>query len=98
MPYTCYVTLCCAVLRCCQAPKNYDIFGSGGGGDDDDEGEEGTAKGGGSKKRLSKKASGSAKQQLTGFEGCTHLFSDDDVYPAYQQGRCQAFHSGGHHM
>lgn len=66
------------------------------GGDDGDE--DGEDKAAGSKKRASKKAagrsSGSARQQLTGFEGCTHLFSDGDVYPAYQQGRCQAFHSG----
>jgi hypothetical protein len=65
-------------------------------GDDGDK--EGEDKAAGSKKRASKKAagssSGSARQQLTGFEGCTHLFSDCDVYPAYQQGRCQAFHSG----
>lgn len=68
---------------------------SGIGSDDEADGgdTEGAA---GSKKRPSKKAAskGSARQQLTGFEGCTHLFSDGDVYPAYQQGRCQAFRSG----
>lgn len=65
-----------------------------GGDDEEEDGSGDGAKAG--KKRASKKAagSGSARQQLTGFEGCTHLFSDADVYPAYQQGRCQAFHSG----
>lgn len=82
------------VMCCCQAPKNYNIFANGGADDDDEE--EAAASTKGSKKRASKKAaaSGSARQQLTGFEGCTHLFSEDDMYPAYQQGRCQAFHSG----
>jgi hypothetical protein len=65
-------------------------------GSDSDEDEGG--KGKDVKKRASKRAagssSGSARQQLSGFEGCTHLFSDGDVYPSYQQGRCQAFHSG----
>lgn len=85
----------CAVLLCCQAPKNYATYGSGDADDEGDEEEEGPTKGG-SKKRSSKKASGSARQQLTGFEGCATLFGDTDIYPAYQQGRCQAFHSGEH--
>jgi len=76
-----------------QAPKNYSLMVRGG----EEEEENGSQEAAGTKKRASKKgagATGSARQQLTGFEGCTHLFSDTDVYPAYQQGRCQAFHSG----
>lgn len=75
-----------------QAPKNYSLMAMGG-----EEEENGSQEAAVTKKRASKKgagATGSARQQLTGFEGCTHLFSDPDVYPAYQQGRCQAFHSG----
>jgi hypothetical protein len=89
--------VCCHAVpaTCIQAPRSYAQLANGyGSGDeaDGDDAQEGT----GSKKKPSKKAAskGSARQQLTGFEGCTHLFSDGDVYPAYQQGRCQAFHSG----
>lgn len=89
-----------ACLNHHQAPKNYSMLNTGD--DDDEEAEEeggggGAGKGGagGKKKRASKKGAGGApRQQLTGFEGCTHLFSDGEVYPVYQQGRCQAFHSG----
>lgn len=60
----------------------------------DEEGEDDADKT--SKRRSSKQPAGGrvARQQLTGFEGCQHVFSDGQVYPAYQQGRCQAFHSG----
>jgi hypothetical protein len=80
------------LTRAPQAPKGY--FGPTGSDSDEDGGDKGKDV----KKRASKRAagssSGSARQQLSGFEGCTHLFSDGDVYPSYQQGRCQAFHSG----
>eukprot|EP00775_Hariotina_reticulata_P005925 gene5925-6165_t len=47
------------------------------------------------KKRAGRKSSSSsARQQLTGFEGCEQHFAAGDVYPPYQAGRCQAYHSG----
>lgn len=83
-------THCCSCAL--QAPKSY--MGPTDSDSDEDEG----GKGKDVKKRASKRAAGSscgsARQQLSGFEGCTHLFSDGDVYPSYQQGRCQAYHSG----
>lgn len=100
LPSPCHVLspLCCNAMLCsrrAQAPRSYALMASGCGSDGEADGGD-TEGGAGSKKRPSKKAAskGSARQQLTGFEGCTHLFSDGDVYPAYQQGRCQAFHSG----
>jgi hypothetical protein len=51
------------------------------------------AKSGGSRKK-SGAAAGGARQQLSGFEGCEPIFGHADIYPKYQAGKCQAWHSG----
>jgi hypothetical protein len=50
------------------------------------------AKSGGSRK--SGAAAAGARQQLSGFEGCEPMFGHADIYPKYQAGKCQAWHSG----
>eukprot|EP00879_Flechtneria_rotunda_P025172 GHRR01026734.1.p1 GENE.GHRR01026734.1~~GHRR01026734.1.p1 ORF type:complete len:417 (+),score=178.67 GHRR01026734.1:420-1670(+) len=90
---------------CTSNTKNYAIIASGGG--DDSDGNDTGSKAGNGRRRHSApaaddcgttggaaKKSSSARQQLTGFEGCDKLFSSSDVYPVYQPGRCQAYHSG----
>ncbi|WIA39238.1 hypothetical protein OEZ86_005361 [Tetradesmus obliquus] len=63
--------------------------------DDDEAGAKkgGKAKSGGSRKRSGAAAAG-ARQQLSGFEGCEPMFGHADIYPKYQAGKCQAWHSG----
>jgi hypothetical protein len=39
-------------------------------------------------------AAGVARTQLHGFEGCRDLFHTPEVYPAFQPGQCQPYHSG----
>jgi hypothetical protein len=83
-------------------PKSYamlraDACDDAAGSDDDEAAAAGGNGKAAGKKRTSSKGSGSstsARQQLTGFEDCEGLFSEQDVYPAYQHGRCQAYHSG----
>jgi hypothetical protein len=52
-------------------------------------------KSGGSRKKSGAAAAG-ARQQLSGFEGCEPMFGHADIYPKYQAGKCQAWHSGEH--
>jgi hypothetical protein len=51
------------------------------------------AKSGNSRKKSGAAAAG-ARQQLSGFEGCEPMFGHADIYPKYQAGKCQAWHSG----
>lgn len=54
----------------------------------------GDASGGGGGGAVAGSGRGGGEQQLTGFEGCLPLFGEQDVYPTYKTGSCQAYHSG----
>ncbi|KAF8064561.1 rhp54 [Scenedesmus sp. PABB004] len=82
---------------CASGARDYAAMAAGdsdGDGDGDDTGKGGKKKGGGKGAKKRGSGAGGARGQLNGFEGCEGLFGQADVYPAYQAGKCQAFHSG----